>query len=61
MRQFMELIDLGQKARELSGRYENVVISRNNDHEVRISRMTSPTSGTSIPIQMRRFLESKGC
>ena len=42
MRELMELIDVGQKARELSGRYENTIISRNNDHVLRISRMTEP-------------------
>ena len=42
MREFMQIIDLGQKARELSGRYENVVVSQINDHVVRISRMTEP-------------------
>jgi mannose-6-phosphate isomerase-like protein (cupin superfamily) len=38
----MELIDLRQKAATLSGKYENVVISANNDHVLRISRMTEP-------------------
>jgi mannose-6-phosphate isomerase-like protein (cupin superfamily) len=35
-------IDLIQKARELSGNYENVVLSVINDHVVRISLMTEP-------------------
>jgi mannose-6-phosphate isomerase-like protein (cupin superfamily) len=42
MHEVLELIDLDEKARELSGSYENVVISQNNDHAVRISRMTEP-------------------
>jgi mannose-6-phosphate isomerase-like protein (cupin superfamily) len=36
----MQLIDLTQKAGTLSGKYENVIISRNNDHGLRMSRMT---------------------
>ncbi len=42
MREFMQMIDLSLKARELSGRYENIVVSQNNDHVVRISHMTEP-------------------
>jgi mannose-6-phosphate isomerase-like protein (cupin superfamily) len=38
----MEFIDLMQKARSLSGRYENVIIASNNDHVLRMSRMTEP-------------------
>ena len=38
----MEPMDVGLKAQELSGSYENVVLSRTNDHVVRISRMTEP-------------------
>lgn len=38
----MEPIDLMTRARELSGAYENVVLSAANDHVVRMSRMTEP-------------------
>jgi mannose-6-phosphate isomerase-like protein (cupin superfamily) len=38
----LDLIDLTRKAATLSGKYENVVISSNNDHVLRISRMTEP-------------------
>jgi mannose-6-phosphate isomerase-like protein (cupin superfamily) len=60
MREFMELIDLGQKARELSVRYENVVISRNNDHVVRISRMTEPYFWHVHPDSDETFLGIEG-
>jgi mannose-6-phosphate isomerase-like protein (cupin superfamily) len=36
----LNLVDLMQRARELSGKYENVVIARVNDHVVRMSLMT---------------------
>jgi mannose-6-phosphate isomerase-like protein (cupin superfamily) len=38
----MDLIDLLEKARHLSGSYENVVVAEINDHVVRMSRMTEP-------------------
>lgn len=38
----MSVIDLTQKAEELSGNYENVVVSVINDYVVRISLMTEP-------------------
>lgn len=38
----LNLIDLMQRARELSGKYENVVIAQINDHVVRMSLMTEP-------------------
>ncbi len=37
-----EMIDLMERARTLSGKYENVIISRNNNHVLRMSRMTEP-------------------
>jgi mannose-6-phosphate isomerase-like protein (cupin superfamily) len=36
----LNLVDLMQRAQELSGKYENVVIARVNDHVVRMSLMT---------------------
>jgi mannose-6-phosphate isomerase-like protein (cupin superfamily) len=42
MEESMSVIELMQKARELSGNYENVVLSVVNDHVVRISLMTEP-------------------
>jgi mannose-6-phosphate isomerase-like protein (cupin superfamily) len=38
----MQPVDLLKKAQQLSGSYENVVVAENNDHMVRISRMTEP-------------------
>jgi hypothetical protein len=34
-----QMIDLMQRAKALSGEYENVVLGRVNDHVVRMSRM----------------------
>ena len=42
MSESMSVIDLMQTAKELSGNYENVVLSMINDHVVRISLMTEP-------------------
>ena len=38
----LNFVDLMQRARELSGKYENVVIAQINDHVVRMSLMTEP-------------------
>ncbi len=38
----LNLVDLVQRARELSGKYENAVLAQVNDHVVRISLMTEP-------------------
>jgi mannose-6-phosphate isomerase-like protein (cupin superfamily) len=56
----MELIDVGQKVGELSGRYENVVLSRTNDHVVRISRMTEPYFWHLHPDSDETFLGIEG-
>jgi mannose-6-phosphate isomerase-like protein (cupin superfamily) len=40
MAEYSELIDLVQRAAALSGKYENVVVARFNDHVVRMGRMT---------------------
>jgi mannose-6-phosphate isomerase-like protein (cupin superfamily) len=42
MPESMELIDLTLRAGALSGKYENVIVSCNNDHVLRMSRMTEP-------------------
>jgi mannose-6-phosphate isomerase-like protein (cupin superfamily) len=39
MYQSTQMIDLMQRAKALSGEYENVVLSECNDHVVRMSRM----------------------
>jgi mannose-6-phosphate isomerase-like protein (cupin superfamily) len=57
---FMELIDLGLKAQELSGRYENVVLSRCNDHVIRMSRMTEPYFWHFHPDSDETFLGIEG-
>jgi mannose-6-phosphate isomerase-like protein (cupin superfamily) len=59
-RPFMERIDVGQKAQELSGSYENVVLSRTNDHVVRISRMTEPYFWHLHPDSDETFLGVEG-
>jgi mannose-6-phosphate isomerase-like protein (cupin superfamily) len=38
----LAVTDLLQKAKELSGNYENVVLAEVNDHVIRISLMTEP-------------------
>jgi len=37
-----DLIDLLQRAKDLSGKYENLVLAEVNDHVVRIALMTEP-------------------
>ena len=41
MSEGVSVIDLMQKAKELSGNYENVVLSVINDHVLRISLMNA--------------------
>jgi mannose-6-phosphate isomerase-like protein (cupin superfamily) len=60
MREVMELIDLGLKARELGGKYENVVIAQNNDHVIRMSRMTEPYFWHLHPDSDETFLGIEG-
>ena len=60
MRAFMERMDVGLKAQELSGKYENVVLSRTNDHVVRISRMTEPYFWHLHPDSDETFLGIEG-
>lgn len=56
----MERMDVGLKAQELSGSYENVVLSRTNDHVVRISRMTEPYFWHLHPDSDETFLGIEG-
>jgi mannose-6-phosphate isomerase-like protein (cupin superfamily) len=56
----MEPTDVGLKAQELSGKYENVVLSRTNDHVVRISRMTEPYFWHLHPDSDETFLGIEG-
>jgi len=60
MREVMELIDLGLKAQELGGNYENVVIAHNNDHVIRMSRMTEPYFWHLHPDSDETFLGVEG-
>src|SRR5260370_9449211 len=39
MHDVTQMIDLAQRAKGLSGEYENVVLNKLNDHVVRMSRM----------------------
>jgi mannose-6-phosphate isomerase-like protein (cupin superfamily) len=57
---FMERIDVGLEAQELSGTYENAVLSRTNDHVVRISRMTEPYFWHLHPDSDETFLGVEG-
>jgi len=56
----IELIDLLEKAGQLSGPYENRVIAENNDHVVRISRMTEPYFWHLHPDSDETFLGVEG-
>ena len=56
----LNFIDLMQRARELSGKYENVVIARVNDHVVRMSLMTEPYFWHYHPNSDETFLVIEG-
>jgi mannose-6-phosphate isomerase-like protein (cupin superfamily) len=56
----LNVIDLMQKAKELSGNYENVVLSEINDHVVRISMMTEPYFWHLHPNSDETFLGLEG-
>ena len=56
----IQLIDLLEKAGQLSGPYENAVIAENNDHVVRISRMTEPYFWHLHPDSDETFLGLEG-
>ncbi len=49
-----------QKAREICGEYENIVLSRLNDHVVRMSRMTKPYGWHFHPNSDETFLGLEG-
>jgi mannose-6-phosphate isomerase-like protein (cupin superfamily) len=53
-------MDLMQKAKELSGNYENVVLAEINDHVVRISLMTEPYFWHFHPNSDETFLGLEG-
>jgi hypothetical protein len=54
MHDVTQMIDLVQRAKALSGQYENVVLNRFNDHAVRMSRMDA------ILCQLKQVLAIKG-
>jgi mannose-6-phosphate isomerase-like protein (cupin superfamily) len=54
------VLDLLQKARQLSGAYENVVLGEINDHVVRISLMTEPYFWHFHPNSDETFLGLEG-
>ena len=56
----MNVIDLMQKAKELSGNYQNVVLSNINDHVVRIALMTEPYFWHLHPNSDETFLGLEG-
>jgi mannose-6-phosphate isomerase-like protein (cupin superfamily) len=60
MHESESLIDLLQRARELSGAYDNVVLSHINDHVVRMSRMTRPYYWHLHPNSDETFLGVEG-
>jgi mannose-6-phosphate isomerase-like protein (cupin superfamily) len=53
-------MNLMQKAKELSGSYENVVLAKTNDHVVRISLMTEPYFWHLHPNSDETFLGLEG-
>jgi mannose-6-phosphate isomerase-like protein (cupin superfamily) len=55
-----DVMDLIQKAKELSGRYENIVLAEVNDHVVRISLMTEPYFWHLHPNSDETFLGLEG-
>jgi mannose-6-phosphate isomerase-like protein (cupin superfamily) len=56
----LNLMDLMQKAMELSGSYKNVVLAEINDHVVRISLMTEPYFWHFHPNSDETFLGLEG-
>jgi mannose-6-phosphate isomerase-like protein (cupin superfamily) len=56
----LNFVDLMQRAQELSGKYENVVIARINDHVVRMSLMTEPYFWHSHPNSDETFIGLEG-
>jgi mannose-6-phosphate isomerase-like protein (cupin superfamily) len=56
----LDVMDLMQKAKELSGNYENVVLAEINDHVVRISLMTEPYFWHFHPNSDETFLGLEG-
>jgi mannose-6-phosphate isomerase-like protein (cupin superfamily) len=54
------MMDLTQKAKELSGNYANVVLAKINDHVVRISLMTEPYFWHLHPNSDETFLGLEG-
>jgi len=59
MYQSTQMIDLMQRAKGLSGEYENVVLSEFNDHVVRMSRMEKAYFWHFHPNSTRCFLVSR--
>lgn len=56
----LNLVDLMQRAQQLSGKYENVVIAQINDHVVRMSLMTEPYFWHSHPNSDEMFIGLEG-
>ena len=60
MNRLLAVMDLMQKAKALSGNYENVVLAEVNDHVVRISLMTEPYFWHFHPNSDETFLGLEG-
>lgn len=56
----IEMIDLMQKARQLSGAYKNVILAQFNNHVVRMSRMEKPYFWHFHPNSDETFLGIEG-
>lgn len=60
MYEVTQIIELMQKAKELSGVYENIVLAKCNDHVVRMSRMENPYFWHFHPNSDEMFLGIEG-
>jgi mannose-6-phosphate isomerase-like protein (cupin superfamily) len=56
----LNLLDVMRKAKELSGKYENLVLAQINDHVLRISLMTEPFFWHFHPNSDETFLGLEG-
>jgi mannose-6-phosphate isomerase-like protein (cupin superfamily) len=60
MSEALNVMDLMEKAKELSGKYENVVLAETNDHVIRMSLMTEPYFWHLHPNSDETFLGVEG-
>jgi len=60
MKESLGVLDLLQQARELSGKYENIVLAQINDHVIRMGMMTGPYFWHLHPDSDETFLGLEG-